>query len=81
VDVVVTEAGVAVNPAREELADRLRHAGLPVVQIDALVAQAGPGGPADVPEGPVVAVSEYRDGSVIDAVRGRGTGGSAAAKT
>ncbi|WP_242539930.1 citrate lyase subunit alpha [Trinickia mobilis] len=36
IDVVVTEAGVAVNPFREELADRLKAAGLNVVPISRL---------------------------------------------
>jgi citrate lyase subunit alpha/citrate CoA-transferase len=71
VDVVVTEAGIAVNPRREDLARRLRDAGLDVRPIEALRAAAGPA-PAPVhasPAGRIVAVVEYRDGSVIDVVR------------
>ena len=72
VDVIVTEAGIAVNPARAELADRLRHAGLPVIAIGELVSQAATVAsrhPPPRPDGRIVAVSEYRDGSVTDVVR------------
>ena len=72
VDVVVTEAGVAVNPARPEVAERLCAAGLPVRPMAELRAAAGrlaPTRPAPPAGGPVVAVVEYRDGSVIDLVR------------
>ena len=40
VDVLVTERGIAVNPARKELADRLRDARLPVCGIEDLHDQA-----------------------------------------
>ena len=72
VDAVVTEAGIAVNPARDDLADRLRRAGLaprPIEDLHRLAllqAERCPHPPADTP---VVAVSEYRDGSVTDVVR------------
>lgn len=75
VDVVVTEAGMAVNPARPELAERLRAAGLPLQTMAALQAQAcrlagaGRPEPAATGDGRIVAVVEYRDGSVIDVVR------------
>lgn len=71
IDVVVTEAGIAVNPLRADLARRLRDAGLDVRPIEALRAAAGPqtvpvhAGPA----GRIVAAVEYRDGTVIDVVR------------
>lgn len=75
VDVVVTEAGIAVNPRRGELAERLRAAGLPVRPIEALQAEAArlapaPAGARPGPDGGrIVAVVEYRDGTVIDVVR------------
>ena len=74
VDAVVTEAGIAVNPARPDLADRLRHAGLAPVCIGDLHrlalarAERRPVPPAD---SPVVAVCEYRDGRITDVVRRR----------
>lgn len=36
VDVVVTERGIAVNPRRKDLIDRLRHSSLPLKTIEAL---------------------------------------------
>ena len=72
VDAVVTEAGVAVNPARPEVAARLRDAGLAVRSIDELRAEAQrlaapPACGGD--DGRIVAVVEYRDGTVIDVIR------------
>ena len=68
VDVVVTELGVAVNPLRAELSDRLRAAGIRTTSIQELCAAASrmqaPRPPARA-EGRIVAVPEYRDGSVI----------------
>lgn len=73
VDVVVTEGGIAVNPRRPELADRLRAAGLPLTTIDDLALRAQALAPAPQGDrsrdGPIVAVVEYRDGTVIDVVR------------
>jgi citrate lyase subunit alpha / citrate CoA-transferase len=71
IDVLVTEAGVAVNPLREELADRLRAAGLPVVSIERLRDLAGTPAlpPRRIDDGRAVAVLQYRDGTVIDTIR------------
>src|SRR6185436_11721259 len=43
IDVLVTEAGVAVNPRRAELSERLVAGGVPVVSIDELKARAAAG--------------------------------------
>ena len=73
IDAVVTEAGIAINPRRAELAERARRAGLPVLTLAAMRALCPP--PREVlrpaPDAPVVAVCEYRDGRVIDLVRQR----------
>jgi citrate lyase alpha subunit len=72
IDAVVTDAGVAVNPQRGDLRERLLTAGLPVVPIEALrerAAQYGANVANRPAEGRVVAVVEYRDGTVIDVVR------------
>ncbi|KAK0332069.1 hypothetical protein LTR94_026392 [Friedmanniomyces endolithicus] len=73
IDVVVTEAGIAVNPRRKDLIEVLGRAGLPLVSIETLrrlsAQAAGRDGPACRPQGRIVAVVEYRDGSVIDLVR------------
>ena len=72
IDVVVTERGIAVNPKREDLKSRFEQAGLPVRELAEIKAEAGrltqpPGEPIFGDE--VVAVIEWRDGTVIDAVR------------
>jgi citrate lyase subunit alpha / citrate CoA-transferase len=72
IDVLVTEAGVAVNPARPDLVSRLREAGIRVRPIDELRDEAArlAAPAARAPdEGRIVAVVEYRDGTVIDLVR------------
>ncbi|ATM96417.1 citrate lyase subunit alpha [Yersinia frederiksenii] len=71
VDILVTDHGIAVNPARPELAERLQQAGLPVVTIDWLYQRALilTGAPKPIKfTDRVVAVVRYRDGSVIDVV-------------
>ena len=72
IDVLVTDAGVAVNSRRPDLAERLVAAGLPVVPISALCEEARTraGRPTPPPpSGRIVAVVEYRDGTGIDVVR------------
>jgi len=72
VDVLVTEAGVAVHPQREELRERLVGSGIDVVPVERLrelAAQSASRRQAERPGGRIVAVVEYRDGTVIDVVR------------
>ena len=72
IDVLVTEAGIAVNPRREELRDRLVAGGLQVVPIEHLKNMAGQGASRRQQkphEERIVAVVEYRDGTVTDVVR------------
>jgi citrate lyase subunit alpha/citrate CoA-transferase len=72
VDVIVTEAGVTVNPARPELYERLSSAGLPLISIaDLAVLSANAASRPNPPrsQGPVVALSQYRDGTVTDVIR------------
>ncbi len=72
VDVIVTEYGIAVNPRRPEIAERLKKAGLNIVDIQALKAQADKiiGHAAPLPFGnKVVGVVMNRDGSVMDVIR------------
>jgi citrate lyase subunit alpha / citrate CoA-transferase len=71
IDVVVTEAGVAVHPEREELRERLVGGGVSVVPIEQLrdIARRGATQPAPAARGErIVAVVEYRDGTVTDVV-------------
>ncbi|EAN1271082.1 citrate lyase subunit alpha, partial [Salmonella enterica subsp. enterica serovar Saintpaul] len=71
VDILVTDHGIAVNPARPELAERLQAAGMEVVSIEWLRERAqlltGQPRPIEFTDR-VIAVVRYRDGSVIDVV-------------
>jgi len=72
IDVVVTDHGVAVNPQRDDLGDLLPAAGLPVRDIADLKSMADEtaGMPQHAEVGDeIVAVVEYRDGTVLDVVR------------
>ena len=71
VDVLVTERGIAINPRRTDLLEKLRNSRLPICTIEELLETAyeitgRPEKPAvtDVPVGVVV----YRDGTVIDTI-------------
>ena len=72
IGVLVTDHGVAVNPNRPDVAERLTAAGLPVVSIQELYARAtelvGTPRPIEFLD-KVVGVVRYRDGSAIDVVR------------
>ena len=71
VDVVVTEYGIAVNPLRPEIAERLKAAGLKLVDIEELARKATSiiGTPDSLPFGDrVVGVVMNRDGSVLDKI-------------
>jgi citrate lyase subunit alpha/citrate CoA-transferase len=72
VDVVVTERGIAVNPRRPDLYERAARAGLPLVGLAALMDKVH--AVTGVPEAQeftdrVVALIEWRDGSILDVVR------------
>ena len=72
VDVLVTQRGVAVNPKREELKQRLIKGGLKVFDISELkeMAERVTGTPEPISKGGrVVAKVEYRDGTIIDEIR------------
>lgn len=71
VDLLVTQAGIAVNPRRPELADRLKSARLPVTDIRRLqqMAEQLNGTPRQLPHGErVVARVLDRRGSEIDRI-------------
>ncbi len=72
VDVLVTEEGVAVNPRHEDLGERLVAAGvrvLPIERLRDIAAKAATRPAQALDDGRIVAVVEYRDGTVIDVVR------------
>lgn len=72
VDVVVTEYGIAVNPSRPEIAERLRAAGMQLITLEGLRDRALRiiGTPAPLPFGDkVVGVVLDRGGSVLDVIK------------
>ncbi|CAM3066826.1 citrate lyase subunit alpha [Lactiplantibacillus plajomi] len=72
VDVVVTELGVAINPNRPDLIEMFKDMKVPQFTIEELKekAYAITGTPAKIHYGDkVVALIEYRDGSLIDVVK------------
>lgn len=72
IDVVVTERGIAVNPIRKDLIEKLKAKNLPVMTIEELkdLAENMTGKPESIEfTDKVVAVVEYRDGTIIDVVR------------
>ena len=72
VDVLVTQRGIAVNPLRKDLEDKLRAFGLPVYDIHELkdMAERVTGKPQTrVPGGRAAAEVEYRNGRIIDRIR------------
>ena len=71
-DVVVTEIGIAINPNRPDLVEHFKSLKVPQYTIQELKEKAYSivGNPEPIQYGDkVVAVIEYRDGSVIDVVR------------
>ena len=72
VDVLVTDQGIAVNPRRPEVAERLEKAHLKVTPIEELAKRAEriTGKPDPLPFGDtVVGICTYRDGTVLDLIR------------
>ena len=72
VDVLVTDYGIAVNPARRDLIACLDAAGIAHTTIEALQEKAYSlvGEPDELEwEDPVIAVLEARDGTILDVVR------------
>jgi citrate lyase subunit alpha/citrate CoA-transferase len=72
VDAIVTERGMAINPLRQDLAALASDAGLPVKDIRELKAEIEKitGTPDEVEfDDEIVALVEYRDGTIIDVIR------------
>ena len=71
IDVLVTQGGIAVNPKNVELTQRLKDAGLPIVDIHELKEKAEriTGTPKKLPKGDrVVADVISRDGELLDQI-------------
>ncbi len=72
IDVIVTERGIAINPLRKDLVDKLKDSDLPIRTIEELKDEAERicGKPAKPELGDeIVAVIKWVDGTVIDSVR------------
>lgn len=72
VDVIVTDQGIAVNPRRPEIAERLKAANLNVTTIEELKEKAEKivGKPQELPWGDkIVGIVTSRDGALLDVIR------------
>jgi len=72
VDVIVTERGIAVNPRRGDLLEKVAKAGLPLIGLEKLMNDVR--AITGVPDEPhfkdrAVALIEWREGTIIDVVR------------
>ena len=72
VDALVTDKGIAINPRRQDLIDKVKDSGLPLVDIHDLYNMGQELGAVN--EHPkfgdrIVGVVEYRDGTVTDVIR------------
>ena len=71
VDVLVTERGIAINPKRKDLLEKLKNSKLNIMPIEKLydIALSYTGVPDRVEfSDKVVGVVEYRDGTIIDSI-------------
>jgi citrate lyase subunit alpha/citrate CoA-transferase len=69
--VIVTERGIAINPLRKDLIEKMKHSRLPIKTIKELKAEAEKicGKPAKPKlSDEVVAAVKWVDGSIIDSV-------------
>lgn len=72
IDVIATERGIAINPRRTDLIEKLKDSKLPIKTIEELKAEAESiCGKADKPEftDEIVAAIKWVDGTIIDVVR------------
>lgn len=72
IDVVVTERGIAINPRRKDLIEKMKDSKLPIMTIEELKAEAEricgkPAKPKLSDE--IVAVVKWVDGTVLDSIR------------
>jgi citrate lyase subunit alpha/citrate CoA-transferase len=73
VDAIVTNEGIAINPKNQNLVERLKKSNLPIVPIEELQKRAYEitGGPPEIETTDrIIALIEYRDGTIIDVVKG-----------
>jgi len=72
IDVLVTEIGIAINPARTDLIERFKDVNIPVYSIlelkDKIESVVGIPDKIEY-EDKVIGIVEYRDGSIIDVIK------------
>jgi citrate lyase subunit alpha/citrate CoA-transferase len=72
IDVIVTERGLAINPARTDLIKKTKNSGLPIRPIEEIKAEVDEliGGPPAKPEltDEVIGVVKWVDGTVLDSI-------------
>ena len=72
IDVIVTERGIAINPRRTDLIEKMKNSSLPIKTIQELKEEAeaicGKPEPVELDD-EIVAIIKWVDGTVIDAVR------------
>ena len=72
IDVIITDYGIAINPLRADLLEQFKNSKLPLKSIQELqtIAYQLVGKPEEIElTDEVVAIIEYRDGSLLDVVR------------
>ncbi|MCL2322017.1 MAG: citrate lyase subunit alpha [Oscillospiraceae bacterium] len=72
VDVFICERGIAINPLRQDLIDKVKDSNLPLYKIEELkdLAESITGVPDKIKlSDDIIGVVEYRDGTVIDVLR------------
>ena len=72
IDVIVTERGIAINPMRIDLIEKMRNSSLPIKTIQELKSEAEQiCGKPDMPKfsDEIVAVVKWVDGTVLDSIR------------
>lgn len=72
IDIIVTERGIAINPKRKDLIEKMKDSKLPIKTIEELKAEAEAiCGPSQKPQlsDEIVAAIKWVDGTVIDVVR------------
>jgi len=72
IDVIVTERGIAINPLRKDLLDKVKGSGLPIKTIRELKEEAEKicGVPQAIKfEEEIVAVVKWVDGTILDSIR------------
>jgi citrate lyase subunit alpha/citrate CoA-transferase len=71
IDVIVTDHGVAINPKRQDLIDKVKGSEIPLKSIEELrdIAYEATGGPQELElTDDIIALIEYRDGTILDTV-------------